>query len=376
MRVISARIDRQAAHSLECAAFFVLGMYFRLDWRKEVLMIIVFKPHAEEHEIRQVEEHIRQLGYEPRVIRGVERTVIGAVGDELSHRSLEILRSMPFVENVVPIQKRYKLASREYHPEDSIVTVKSASLGGVHFQVIAGPCAVESREQYLRAVEDLAAAGVRIMRASVFNPRTPPYDFQGLGEPGLDIVREAQEKYDVAVSIEVVAPEQVGVVAKVADILQIGARNCQNYHLLAKAADAGRPVLLKRGMAATVEEWLSAAEYLLVHGCAQVILCERGIRTFETSTRNTLDISSVAVAQRETHLPVIVDPSHAAGHHALVLPLAKAAVAVGAHGLLIEAHPNPVAALSDGFQQLPSHNFHEVMDALRPLVELAGRKME
>ena len=339
-------------------------------------MIIVFKPHAEEHEIRQVEEHIRQLGYEPRVIRGVERTVIGAVGDELSHRSLEILRSMPFVENVVPIQKRYKLASREYHPEDSIVTVKSASLGGVHFQVIAGPCAVESREQYLRAVEDLAAAGVRIMRASVFKPRTPPYDFQGLGEPGLDIVREAKEKYDVAVSIEVVAPEQVGVVAKVADILQIGARNCQNYHLLAKAADAGRPVLLKRGMAATVEEWLSAAEYLLVHGCAQVILCERGIRTFETSTRNTLDISSVAVAQRETHLPVIVDPSHAAGHHALVLPLAKAAVAVGAHGLLIEAHPNPVAALSDGFQQLPSHNFHEVMDALRPLVELAGRKME
>ncbi len=339
-------------------------------------MIIVFKPHARDQEIQQVEEHIRQLGYEPRVIRGVERTVIGAVGDELSHRSLEILRSMPFVENVVPIQKRYKLASREYHAEDSVIRIGDRPLGGSHFQVIAGPCAIESREQYLQAARDLTAAGVRIMRASLYKPRTSPYDFQGLGKAGLDIVREAKETYPLAVVTEVVAPEQVPEVAEVADALQIGARNCQNYHLLSKVADAGRPVILKRGMAATVEEWLSAAEYLLVHGCAQVVLCERGIRTFETSTRNTLDISSVAVAQRETHLPVIVDPSHAAGHHALVLPLAKAAIAVGANGLLIEAHPNPVAALSDGFQQLPSHDFHNVMHALAPFVELAGKTME
>jgi len=337
-------------------------------------MIIVFKPHATDEEIEEVKDHVRELGYEPRVIRGVERTVIGAVGDELSHRSLEILRSMPCIENVLPIQKRYKLASREYHPEDTVVRIGERSIGGPFFDVIAGPCAVESRQQFRRAVRDLSAAGIGTVRASVFKPRTSPYDFQGLGESGLDIVREVKEEFGVAVCTEVVAPEHVDKVAEAADILQIGARNCQNYHLLARVAEANRPVLLKRGMAATVEEWLAAAEYLLVHGCRDVILCERGIRTFETSTRNTLDISSVVVAKRETHLPVIVDPSHAAGHHALVLPLARAAIAVGADGLLIEAHPNPVAALSDGVQQLPTHTFREVVGDLQRYVQLSEKR--
>ncbi len=338
-------------------------------------MIIVFKPHATDRQIDEVKKHIRQLGYEPRVIRGVEQTVIGAVGDELSHRSLEILRSMPYVENVVPIQKRYKLASREYHPEDTVVHVGEFPIGGGRFQVIAGPCAVEGEDQFRRAARDLSAAGVHILRASVFKPRTSPYDFQGLAEAGLEIVARVKEEFGVAVTTEVVAPAHVESVAEVADILQIGARNCQNYHLLEIAAGAGKPVLLKRGMATTVEEWISAAEYLLVHGCTDVVLCERGIRTFETSTRSTLDISSVAVAKRETHLPVIVDPSHAAGFHGLVLPLARAGVAVGADGLLIEAHPNPVAALSDGSQQLSSHAFGDIMAELRPWVELAGRTL-
>lgn len=338
-------------------------------------MIIVFKPHTSDEKIDEVKTHIRELGYEPRVIRGVEQTVIGAVGDELSHRSLEILRSMACVENVLPIQKRYKLASREYHPADTAVRIGKFMIGGGNFQVIAGPCAVENADQFRRAARDLTAVGVHIMRASVFKPRTSPYDFQGLAEAGLEIVAQVKEEFGVAVTTEVVAPGHVATVAEVADILQIGARNCQNYHLLEVAAGSGKPVLLKRGMAATVEEWISAAEYLLVHGCKNVVLCERGIRTFEPSTRSTLDISSVAVAKRETHLPVIVDPSHAAGFHALVVPLARAAVSVGADGLLIEAHPNPVAALSDGPQQLSSHAFGEVMEELRPLIELSGKTL-
>lgn len=339
-------------------------------------MIIVLKPHVKDQEVAEVKKHIIDLGYDPRVIRGVERTVIGAVGDELSHRSLEILRGMPMVENVIPIQKRYKLASREYHAGSSVVEIGPYKIGGGHFQVIGGPCSIESRDQFMQAVNDLTAAGVRVVRGGAYKPRTSPYSFQGLGDEGLECLAEAKQRYGVAVVTEVVGAPHVEKVAAVADMLQIGARNCQNYHLLESVAEAGRPVLLKRGMASTIEEWLSAAEYLMVHGCPNVVLCERGIRTFETATRDTLDVSAIVIAKQDSHLPVIADPSHAAGAHNLVVPLAKAAIAAGADGLMVEAHPNPVEALSDAAQQLVSGAFSDIMDELRPYIEISGKHMD
>ena len=336
-------------------------------------MIIVLRPQSQRDEVEEVKRHVRDLGYAPRVIRGVERTVIGAVGDEVSHRSLEILRNMPSIDDVLPIQKRYKLVSREFRQQDTVVRIGGHAIGGGAFQIIAGPCSVESSEQYRTVIRDLVAAGVSIVRGCVFKPRTSPYDFQGLGEEGLQILAEVKREFGVAVVSEVLGTPQVQKVAEVADMLQIGARNCQNYHLLTEAAGAGKPILLKRGMATTVEEWLSAAEYLLANGCPDVVLCERGIRTFENATRNTLDVGAVAVAKHESHLPIIVDPSHAAGHHRWVVPLAKAGIAVGADGVIVEAHPDPVAALSDGCQQLPSHTFAEVMAQLRPHVALSGK---
>ncbi len=338
-------------------------------------MIIVFKPNSPEKEIRQVEKIVRGLGYDPRLIKGVEHTVLGAVGDENSNASLEVLRNMPCVERVVPIQKKYKLASREFHPRDSIIRIGNEPFGGKRFQIIAGSCAVESEAQMDECARMVIAAGARLVRGGTFKPRTSPYDFQGLGMKGVEILAEIRARYKVPVVTEVVGIPHLKAVAKRVDCLQIGARNCQNYNLLEAVADMGKPVLLKRGMATTVEEWLNAAEYLLVHNCPNVILCERGIRTFETSTRNTLDVGAVAVAKRNTHLPVIVDPSHAAGKLELVLPLARAAVAVGADGLLVESHPNPVEARSDAAQQIPCSQFKAFVDALRPLVEAMGRKL-
>lgn len=336
-------------------------------------MIIVLKPNTGEKGIKAVEDHIRGLGYDPRVTRGVERTVIGAVGDELSHRSLETLLGMAEVEKVIPIQKRYKMASREFHPDDSTVEIAGHKIGGGHFQFIAGPCSVESRAQMHQAAKDLQAAGVHIMRGGAFKPRTSPYDFQGLGQEGLEILAEIKECYGLAIVTEITGVEHLPAVLEVADMLQIGARNCQNYHLLQAVAEAGRPVFFKRGMATRVEEWLAAAEYLLIHGCPDVVLCERGIRTFENATRNTLDISAVALAKQESHLPVVVDPSHAAGIKSLVLPLAKAAIGAGADGLMIETHPQPVEALSDAPQQLSSGAFGDVIEELKPFLE-ASRK--
>ena len=339
-------------------------------------MIIVLRPNTSIEQVKEVKDHVVELGYSPRVIKGVERTVIAAVGDELSHRSLETLMGMEAIENVVPIQKRYKLASREFHPANTVVDINGCRLGGGHFQVIAGPCSLESREQLEQAVRDMQPGGVNLIRAGVYKPRTSPYDFQGLGDDGLAILADVKAEFGVSVVSEVLAVTKVPKAAEVVDVIQIGARNCQNYNLLEVVADAGRPVLLKRGMATTVEEWLSAAEYLIVHGCRDVILCERGIRTFETATRGTLDISAVAVAKSATHLPVVVDPSHAAGVQSLVPALARAAVAVGADGVLIEAHPNPLSALSDAAQQLPSNRIPALVDELRPFVELTGKTME
>lgn len=338
-------------------------------------MIIVLKANTPAAEIAEVTRHVTEMGYEPRVIQGVERTVIAAVGDELSHQSLEQLRGMSCIENVVPIQKRYKLASRAFHPSGSVVDIAGRKIGGGHFQVIAGPCSMESYEQFRKATADLAACGVTIVRGMAYKPRTSPYDFQGLGEKALEILAAVKKEFGVAVVTEVLGPSQVEPLAGLADMLQIGARNSQNYHLLEVVAKAGKPVLLKRGLAMLVDEWLSAAEYLLVNGCPGVILCERGIRTFEKATRNTLDVGAVAAAKAESHLPVIVDPSHAAGVSKFVLPLAKAGIAVGADGLIIEAHPDPVNALSDAAQQIESAKFGALLEELRPWIKLAGQTM-
>ncbi len=338
-------------------------------------MIIVFKQNSQESEIRKVEKMVSDMGYEPRLIRGVEHTVLGAVGDENMHMSLEALKNLPFIEDVHPIQKKYKLSSREMHPDNSVFNIGKEEIGGKKFQIIAGPCAIESEEQMEIVASTLKADGVGAIRGGAFKPRTSPYDFQGLGQKGLDILRHIKTKYDIPVVTEVVGIPTIEAVAKVADCIQIGARNCQNFNLLENVAKAGRPVLLKRGMSTTIEEWLNAAEYLQVNGCKNVILCERGIRTFETATRNTLDIGAIAVVKKESHLPIVVDPSHAAGKLEYVLPLAKAAVAVGADGIIVESHPQPIKALSDAAQQIPCADFKKFIDELRPFVEAAGRTL-
>lgn len=333
-------------------------------------MIIVMKPHAKQNDIDDIVKIIVELGYDPKIIRGDVQTVIGAVGDENSHQSLDVLKRLETVEQVIPIQAKYKLASREYHPEPSIVSVGGHKIGAGNFQVISGPCGVESLEQMHQVCKDLKAAGVTILRGGAYKPRTSPYDFQGLGQEGLDILAEMKRTYGMAIVTELVGVGQIDQVAEVADMIQIGARNCQNFNLLEVAGRAKKPVLLKRGMAVTVKEWLSCAEYLLVNGATGVVLCERGIRTFETATRNTLDLGAVAAVKLETHLPVIVDPSHAAGRLDLVLPLTKAGIAVGADGVIVESHPCPAKALSDAAQQIPSDEFGEYMREIEPYIEL------
>ncbi len=335
-------------------------------------MIIVFKPHPDEADVRAIEAKVLEYGYEPRIIRGVERTVIACVGDEIEHQSLEALQVLPFIERVIPVQKRFKVVSREFHPSNSIIDLGPAKIGAGHFMMIAGPCAVESREQLRQVTKDAVAAGVKVIRGGVFKPRTSPYDFQGMGEEGLKLMAEVRDEFGVAIVTEVLAVTHLKAAAEVADVLQIGARNCQNYHLLEMVADMGRPVLLKRGMATKIEEWLLAAEYLMVHGCQNVILCERGIRTFENATRFTLDLGAVAIAKRESHLPVIVDPSHPAGVADLVLPLSRASIACGADGLIVETHPNPPEACSDAAQQIRSSEFKAFMDNLEPLIALCS----
>jgi 3-deoxy-7-phosphoheptulonate synthase len=338
-------------------------------------MIIVLKTGSTDAEIQQVADSVKQFGYEPRLIRGVERTVIACVGDERSHHTLESLIVLPQVETVTPVQKKYKLVSREYQPADSVFDLAGLKIGGLNFHVVAGPCSVENRQQTLETAKAVKQAGATLFRGGAFKPRTSPYDFQGLGREGLDLLKEARDQTGLPIVTEVMSPQDVELVAGIADILQIGARNAQNVPLLAAAAASGKIILLKRGLAGLVDEWLLAAEYIFVHGNHRVILCERGIRTFEQATRNTLDLGAVAVAKKETHLPVFVDPSHAAGRYDMVLPLARAAVAAGADGLLIEVHPNPAVALSDGGQQLRPKQFQELMAAIAPLVNVMGKRL-
>ncbi len=338
-------------------------------------MIIVLKVGTQEAEIQQVVDAVRKFDYEPRLIRGVERTVIACVGDERMHHTLESLIVLPQVESVTPVQKKFKLVSREYQPSDTVIDVAGCRLGGGTFHVVAGPCSVETREQTLETARLVKAAGATLFRGGAFKPRTSPYDFQGLGREGLALLRAAREETGLPLVTEVMSPQDVDMVAEVADVLQIGTRNSQNVPLLAACAASGKPILLKRGMAGLVDEWLLAAEYICVHGNNKVILCERGIRTFEHATRNTLDVGAVAVAKKESHLPVFVDPSHAAGRFDMVIPLARAAVAAGADGLLVEVHPDPAAALSDGGQQLKPKQFAQLMAELAPLVQVMGKRL-
>jgi 3-deoxy-7-phosphoheptulonate synthase len=338
-------------------------------------MIIVLKIGSPEPEIQQVVDAVKKFGYEPRLIRGVERTVIACVGDERNHHTLESLIVLPQVEHVTPVQKKYKLVSREYQRHDSVIDLPGLKIGAGTFHVAAGPCSVETLDQTIQTARVVKAAGATLFRGGAFKPRTSPYDFQGLGREGLELLREARAATGLPIVTEVMSPQDVEMVAAVADVLQIGARNAQNVPLLAAVAASGKPILLKRGVSGLVDEWLLAAEYICVHGNNKVILCERGIRTFEHACRNTLDLSAVAVAKKETHLPVFVDPSHAAGRFDMVIPLARAAVAVGADGLLVEVHPDPATALSDGGQQLKPAQFSELMAEIRPLVNVMGRKM-
>lgn len=338
-------------------------------------MIIVLKAHASPPDIQRVIEEVRQCGYEPHVIRGVARTVVAAVGDETTQQTLETLASLAAVEKVLPIQKRYKLVSREAQPETTIVPVGPHRLGTRDFHVIAGPCSVEDLDQMLCVAEAAQAAGATLLRGGAYKPRTSPYDFQGLGEKGLAILREVKERTGMPIVSEVVSEADLAPMLEVVDVLQIGARNMMNYALLAAVSRTGRPVLLKRGLAATIEEWFLAAEYLAKHGNPHVLLCERGIRTFERATRNTLDISAVAIAKQESNLPVIVDPSHAAGRTDLITALSRAAIAAGADGLMIEVHPHPEKASSDGPQSLTPNQFAELMQAIRPVLAACERRL-
>jgi len=330
-------------------------------------MIIVMKSRATEKQIENVIAWIESVGYRAHPSSGVERTIIGAIGDQRDKAMLKYVESLPGVEKTVPILKPYKLASREFHQEDSVVRVGGVEIGGPEFVVMAGPCAIESEEQLLESAYVVKKGGGRILRGGAFKPRTSPYSFQGMEEEGLKVLESVSEKTGLPTVTEVVNPADVDLVESYADMLQIGARNVQNFALLKKVGRAQKPVLLKRGMMTTIEELLMSAEYILSSGNPNVVLCERGIRTFETSTRNTLDISAVPVLKSLTHLPVVIDPSHAAGNWKYVIPLSRAALAVGADGIIVEVHPEPEKAVSDGAQSLKPEKFYQLMDDVRAL---------
>lgn len=337
-------------------------------------MIVIIKPHTPQAQIDEVIEEVARLGYTPHPISGALQTVVAAIGDETAHHTLESLNALPQVERVMPVQKRYKLVSRESHPAPTVIDVDGVPLGGPKFQVIAGPCSVETEEQLLTTARAVKAAGATMLRGGAYKPRTSPYEFQGLGKEGLRLLRVAKEETGLKIVTEVLSEVEVELLAETADILQIGARNAQNFRLLVAAARTGKPILLKRGLSQRIEEWLLGAEYILSAGNPHVILCERGIRTFETYTRNTLDLSAVAIAKLETHLPVIVDPSQGVGRADLVTAMCAGAVAMGADGLIVEVHPNPAEALSDGQQQLDFSGFAKLMAGLKPFFQAVNRE--
>ncbi len=336
-------------------------------------MIVEMRSGASQEDIDSVVQRAKSLGLNVQLNLGTDKTVLALLGSNTGQIATDIFAVLPGVESVTRIMKPYKLASREVKAEDSLVSVGGVEIGGKRLVVMAGPCAVESEEQLMEGARAVKQAGASILRGGAFKPRTSPFSFQGLEKAGLELLAKVKEKLSIPVVTEVVDPHEVSLVATYADILQVGSRNMQNFALLTNIGRRRCPVVLKRGFSCTITEWLTAADYLLAEGNNQVILCERGIRTFEDSTRFSLDISSIPVIKRSSHLPVIVDPSHAAGHYSLVPAIAKAAIAAGADGLLIEVHPNPEEALVDGLQSLTPSNFTSLMEELEPIARAVGR---
>lgn len=337
-------------------------------------MIVIMRSNATEDNIQSVVGRIREAGLSEHISKGVENAVIGVVGRTFPELKgmLEVLEG---VADVVPVSRPYKLASREFQPPDTVINVRGVTIGGGNLAVMAGPCSVESEEQTMTTARAVKAAGANILRGGAFKPRTSPYAFRGLGEDGLKILAAAGEETGLPVITEVMSDRDVGLVSRYADILQIGSRNMQNFILLDEVGATKKPVMLKRGLWATIEEWLLAAEYILAQGNHDVVLCERGIRTFETYTRNTMDISAIPLLKRLSHLPVIGDPSHGTGKWYLVAPMAMASVASGADGVMVEVHPNPDHALSDGAQSLTPANFQKLMDQIAGIANIVGKPL-
>jgi 3-deoxy-7-phosphoheptulonate synthase len=337
-------------------------------------MMIVMRADATQRDIKIVVERVQGYGAQAHLSEGSERTLIGVVGDVRYVPQEEFLQ-MPSVDRIIPISRPYKLASREFHPWNSEVPLDGINFGGPEVVIIAGPCSVESRTQLLETAHAVREAGAHVLRGGAYKPRTSPYSFQGMGEDGLEILAEARELTGLAIVTEVMSIKQVDLVSQYADMLQVGARNMQNYNLLHAVGESQCPALLKRGMSATIDELLMAAEYILSHGNRKVVLCERGIRTYETATRNTTDINAIPVLKSRTHLPVVLDPSHSTGHWEYVESIARAAVAAGADGLVIEVHPDPATALSDGGQSLKPERFAELVKQIAAIAEAVGRSL-
>jgi 3-deoxy-7-phosphoheptulonate synthase len=337
-------------------------------------MIIVMSPSATKENIQKVIEKVEAAGLRVHTSEGEEVTIVGVIGDKKKIANLE-MNMMEGVEKTVRITEKYKLVSRNFHPENTVVDVDGVKIGGKQIVVMAGPCSVESIDQLREAAKAVKAGGAQFLRGGAFKPRTSPYDFQGLAEDGLKMLRKVADEEGLKVVTEIVDKDDIAVVGKYADIYQVGARNMQNFQMLKALGKADKPVMLKRGLSATISEWLNAAEYIMAGGNERVILCERGIRTYETFTRNTLDLSAVAAVKELSHLPIIVDPSHGTGRWQMVRPMARAAVAAGCDGLIIEVHPHPEVALSDGDQSLTPKNFEQLMDELGRIAAVMDRSL-
>lgn len=337
-------------------------------------MIIVLKPHAPEEKINRVENLVKKRGLDTHVVRGQEMTIIGCIGDTTAIDP-KLFEIDEWVDKVMHVQEPYKLANRAFHPEDSVIDVSGVKVGADNLALIAGPCSVESLDQVMEIAKQAKASGANMLRGGAFKPRTSPYAFQGLGLEGLDILCEAKKETGLPLVSELMSPEHLDVFNEKVDLIQIGARNMQNFDLLKQLGQLDRPILLKRGLNATYEEWIMSAEYIMASGNQNVILCERGIRTFETYTRNTLDLQSIPVLKKKTHLPVIADPSHAGGKWWLVEPMAKAAIAAGADGLMIEVHNNPESALCDGAQSLKPQKYDDLLQQIKQIAAVVGKNI-
>lgn len=338
-------------------------------------MIIVLKNKATKKQVKDLLKKIEKCNLKPLHMPGTEKTVLGAIGDERVLEKLH-LESNPIVDRVIPILSSYKLASRELHNTETVISINGRSIGNPYFTIIAGPCAIEDRKQVMDTAKEITKHNVVFMRGGAFKPRTSPYSFQGLGEKGLKLFQEAKKKYGILVVTEVLNQDDLELISKYADILQVGARNMQNFSLLKKVGRSKKPVLLKRGLSATIKEFLMCAEYILSEGNQNVILCERGIRTFETEYRNTLDLTSIPIIKQKTHLPIIIDPSHAAGNRDYVVPLAKAALVSGADGIIVEIHPRPDKAKSDGKQSLYFDQFNDLINQLKKIAEIENKILQ